>query len=99
VPHLSVGALVSRDPDCVLAWSLSEGDLLPGGEKVLSVQRDAYTGRVWVASDDGSRRELRRDDRVVVARRAAAAVTRPGWWRPALFIGTVRRARRAASRP
>jgi hypothetical protein len=89
---------VSSTPGvCVLAWSLAEGDLLPGGETVISVLREPVTGLVSVACDDGTRRRLSREDRVIVARRAVPdAVVRPGW-RIGAFVAAAR-ARRHASR-
>ena len=52
-----------------MVWQLAEGDLLPGGETVLSIQRNAATGAVRYATDDGGTRVLDREARVVVARR------------------------------
>jgi hypothetical protein len=67
-------------PACVLAWSVAEGDVLPGGETVLSVLRDPAADRVTIATTDGERRELHRQDRLVISRRAVPdVVTRPGW--------------------
>jgi hypothetical protein len=54
-------------PVCVRAWLLAEGDVLPGGQRVMSVQRDPAADRVVVATDDGKRRMLYRDDQLVVA--------------------------------
>jgi hypothetical protein len=82
-------------PVCVLAWSVAEGDVLPGGETVLSVLRDPAADRVTIATTDGERRELRRQDRLVISRRAVPDVlTRPGW-RVGAFVATARRTRRA----
>jgi hypothetical protein len=72
---------VSGGPVCVLAWSLVEGDVLPGGEMVVSVQREPVGGVVMLATDDGGRRVLGRDDRVVVVRRPV--------WRVRRFIAAV----------
>jgi hypothetical protein len=63
-------------PMCVLAWSLAEGDLFPGGEMVLLVRREPATGVVDVFSDDGSRRQLGREDRVMLTRRPTWRVPR-----------------------
>jgi hypothetical protein len=57
---------------CVRAWYLAEGDVLPGGERVIAVQRDAALGRVTVVTSDGARRMLYRQDWLVVARRGRA---------------------------
>jgi hypothetical protein len=88
-------------PTCVLAWSLAEGDVLPGGETVLAVQRNPVSGLVSLTADDGSYRRFGRDDRVVVARRGLAdavadSAGRPGW-RVAAFVASVRRGRRPCS--
>lgn len=84
---------------CVLAWSLGEGDLLPGGERVVSVARDPAHDLVTVTVDDGSLpRRYARADRVVIAGRAVADAGRPGW-RVASFLAAGRRATPAATRP
>jgi len=54
---------------------LAEGDVLPGGEQVILVQRDPALYRVEVVTSDGARRVLYREDWLVVASRAAADVT------------------------
>jgi hypothetical protein len=84
---------VSSGPACVLAWSLAEGDVLPGGAAVVSVQRDPARGVASVATDDGIRHRYDRQDRVVVARRSVAdAVTRPRW-RIGVFVIAARTGR------
>jgi hypothetical protein len=60
---------------CVRAWYLAEGDVLPGGERVLTVQRDPALYRVAVTTSDGARRTLYREDWLVVARRACPDAT------------------------
>jgi hypothetical protein len=60
---------------CVRAWYLAEGDVLPGRERVISVQRDPALHRVAVVTSDGARRTLYRQDWLVVARRAAPDAT------------------------
>lgn len=45
----------------VRAWNLPAGDLLSGGETVLSAGRDESAGRVWVADDDGAVQSLPAD--------------------------------------
>ncbi len=58
---------MSRRPERVVpAWSLAEGDILPGGILVVSVQRDAAAGRVVLGSHDGGQRILYREDRLGV---------------------------------
>lgn len=77
-------------PVYVRAWLLTEGDVLAGGTRVLSVQREPVTGRVEVATDDGRRRVLYRDDRMVAVHRLAAdTMTRNG--RVRAFLGGIRR--------
>ncbi len=66
-----------RGSVCVRVWYLAEGDVLPGGERVVSVQRDPALCRVAVVTSDGARRTLYREDRLVVARRA---VPDPAGW-------------------
>jgi hypothetical protein len=86
-------------PVCVLAWSLAEGDVFPGGEMVVLVERQPAAGVLEVLSDDGTRRRLGHDDRVVVIRRLV--------WRVPRFVAglgpqeivTVRAAGRGAGRP
>jgi hypothetical protein len=76
------GPAVPPQPSvCVLAWSLDEGDVLPGGEMVMVVQREPVTGLVTVATDDGGRRLLGRDDRVMVVKRPV--------WRVRRFIAAI----------
>jgi hypothetical protein len=79
---------VSR-PVYVRAWYLTEGDVLPGGERIISMQRDPGLDRVAVVTSDGARRVLYRDDWLVVGQRAASAgstaetggnQTCPGGW-------------------
>ncbi len=74
------------------AWEVAEGDVLPGGEKVVSVQRDPAADRVSVGTDDGARLTLRRDDRIVVVSRALIGRAVPGG-RVATFVDGVRQAR------
>ena len=82
-------------PACVLAWSVAEGDVLPGGETVLSVLRNPAADRITIATTDGERRELHRQERLVISQRAVPdAVARPGW-RVGAFITTARWTRRA----
>lgn len=78
-------------PACVLAWSLAEGDLLPGGETVLSVQRNPVSGMVSITATDGTHRRFHRDDRVTIAARRAAARAP---WRLAALVTAARRGRR-----
>lgn len=82
-------------PACVLAWSVAEGDVLPGGETVLSVLRDSAADRVTIATTDGERHELRREDRLVISRRAVPDVVARRGSRVGAFVATVRRTRRA----
>lgn len=72
---------------CVRAWLLAEGDVLPDGERVVSVQRDPAAQRVVLATDDGRRRMLYREDRLVMAYRAAADVTTRHGGRCAFLAG------------
>ena len=81
----------SPKPMCVPAWSLAEGDLFPGGEMVLLVQREPTTGVVDVLSDDGSRRRLGREDRVMLKRRPT--------WRVPRFVAGIHPELLAATRP
>jgi hypothetical protein len=75
-----------------LAWSLGEGDLLPGGVRVVSVQRDPVRGVASVGTPDGMRR-FGREDRVVVACRAGMdGVSRRGW-RLGVFVTAARNGR------
>jgi len=82
-------------PECVVrAWSLAEGDVLPGGVRVVSVQRESAAGPVVVGSGDGGQRVLYREDRLVVAHRVATngmtgSAGQVGW-----LVGGLRRARR-----
>jgi hypothetical protein len=55
----------------VVAWSLREGDLLPGGETVLAVHRNPYADEVLFVTDDGERRLTGRTARIVVLWRDA----------------------------
>jgi hypothetical protein len=64
-----------RGSVCVRAWYLAEGDVLPGGERVISVARDPAAHRVTAVTSDGARRTLYRDDWLVVARRASPDAT------------------------
>ncbi len=63
------------------AWSLAEGDVLAGGARIVSVQRDPAADRVRVATDHGWRWTLRRQDPVVVAVRGVVdtGARRGGW--------------------
>jgi hypothetical protein len=84
---------MSCGPAYVLAWSLAEGDVLPGGTAVVSVQRDPARGVASVATDDGTRHRYGREDRVMVARRGVAdAMVRPGW-RVGAFVAAARTGR------
>lgn len=84
---------------CVRVWDLAEGDLLPGGERVVSVQPDPARGGVLIGTDDGGPpRWYLGAARVVVAHRAAVGgpVVRPGS-RVAAFLAAARpRTARAA---
>jgi hypothetical protein len=81
-------------PACVLAWLLTEGDMLPGGETVLSVQRNPVSGTVSITATDGTHRRFQRDDRVTIAARPAAA---PPPWRLTALVTAARRGRRPGS--
>ena len=81
-------------PEVVRAWSLAEGDVLPGGETVVALHRNPVAEEVTICCDDGERVTTHRETRIVVAYRTVNdAVTRPGW-RVGVFISTVRRRQR-----
>ena len=80
--------------ELVQAWSLAEGDVLPGGETVVALWRNPIAEEVTIVCDDGERVTTHRETRVVVAYRAVNdAPTRPGW-RVGVFVATVRGQRR-----
>ena len=80
--------------ELVAAWSLAEGDLLPGGQTVIALWRNPVADEVTICCDDGERLTTHRDTRLVVAYRAVPdVVTRPGW-RVGVFVSTVRQRRR-----
>lgn len=70
------------------------GDVLPGGVRVVSVQRDSAAGRVVVGSGDGGQRILYREDRLVVAHRVAIDGTTGSARHIGWLVGGLRRARR-----
>jgi hypothetical protein len=47
-----------------------DGDVLPGGTTVVSLQRDPAADRVVLGTDDGAQRMLCREDSLLVAYRA-----------------------------
>lgn len=59
--------------ELVCAWNLAAGDLLPGGETVVSVGRDESSGRVWVSDNDGAVQSLPGAARLVVVERSRTA--------------------------
>lgn len=61
---------MSARPETVEAWHLAEGDELPGGARVLSVQREPVARTVRVATDAPQVAVLPADHPVTVARRA-----------------------------
>jgi hypothetical protein len=77
-----IGRGRAPEPVCVLAWSLAEGDVFPGGEMVVLVERQPAAGVLEVLSDDGTRRRLGREDRVVLVRRLV--------WRVPRFVAGLR---------
>ena len=56
--------------ELVCAWDLAAGDLLPGGETLVSVGRDGGSGWVRVAGSDGAVQSLPGVARVVVVERS-----------------------------
>jgi hypothetical protein len=59
---------------CVRAWCLAEGDVLPSGARVVSVQRDPTTSHVVLGTDDGAQRALYCEDRLIVVHRPTADI-------------------------
>lgn len=57
-------------PDTVLAWFVGEGDELPGGAKVVSVNREPVARTVRIATDAPQTATLRHDHPVPIVRRA-----------------------------
>jgi hypothetical protein len=56
--------------EVLTAWSVSEGDRLPGGETVVLVDREPVSGRVEIVCDSGERRRHDRDDRLTITARS-----------------------------
>ena len=59
-----------RDPETVLAWFVGEGDVLAGGAKVVSVQREAVGRTVRIATDAPQVATLHHNQPVRVVRQA-----------------------------
>jgi hypothetical protein len=63
--------------EIVAAWSVSEGDRLPGGEVVVMVDREVIAGVVVITCDTWERWRLGREDRVTIAARSPRERGRP----------------------
>ncbi len=53
-------------PACLRAWALTEGSVLPGGSKIVSVLRDPITYFVTVTTTEGARWTVPGDVRVLI---------------------------------
>ena len=54
----------------VPAWRVAEGDLTPGGARVISVVRNAATGRVHIALSTGGSLDVAGERSLIIAERA-----------------------------
>jgi hypothetical protein len=71
-----LGRRKTPEPICIQAWSLTEGDIFPGGESVVLIERQPTQDRMIVLCTDGHRRAFTRTHRVVLRARPTLRIPR-----------------------